>query len=456
MLHLAIAIAAGLCLRPAVAVQPSASDVLASMPSGVTAVVIVDKPAELRHSGAAKAASAWLRKAGLFEDLDERLASLADEVGLETDDAFASLFGQRLILLVDGIGDEAEWAVVTELDAQTANTLVAGLRGRPRRVVEGQQVLAVERARFNIARASNDRVILAPASADQLLAWGLAWLTSDDAQSLASDRDLDRSGANELAAQIELPGLGTVRAKATSAGHEWLLDLRIRLASAEAAERKTLPLAANTEAVVHQHLADYPCFTAFVRGQFISDLAPLVLPVLAGDDGHPADANVIATATSSKRTMRISAFAKDFSAVDADEHIVATQKVTDFAGVLPTSQRHANTASGHKLRWITTHGPVRTWMVAELTTHSSDDSSAKTLASALVESEEAGDLLGFGWIRPADMPLQLADAAARFRWADELRWRVTTTEGELHAAIAVVLAGDQSPAAADQADRSER
>ncbi len=104
--------------------------------------------------------------AGPGVSLDDSWHELADAIGLDENEAFERLLGNRVSIALRGVwGGEPDWAALWTTDNATAELIRKRLRARPRRIVGGQAVLRLPGGRFELTEfhaESGVTVMMAP------------------------------------------------------------------------------------------------------------------------------------------------------------------------------------------------------------------------------------------------------------------------------------------------------
>lgn len=146
---------------------------LGTMPASAEMVITMEQGAALMEVD-----DAMLRMLGEMGWLAETRPAfdvLAQRLGAEPAEAFARLMGHRATLVIRRGTQGLLWAVMTEVDEQTARALPGALDAKPLRVSSGLPVHGLERRTFEIAVSPTDaqtgmaRAIIAPARAGELL-----------------------------------------------------------------------------------------------------------------------------------------------------------------------------------------------------------------------------------------------------------------------------------------------
>lgn len=172
---------------PAVAgAAPDPWSLLADLPPAVDAAAVLDRPGErLWSDPTGRLCRAVLSGTGLFEQTERAWAGLARALGYTEDEAAAALLGGRVVVAWDGLtghGREAaaradtRWAILAEVNRETARALRNRLRATPRRTVGGRVIYSIDAGRVAMAlveQADQTRVFIAPNQAVGLLE---AWL----------------------------------------------------------------------------------------------------------------------------------------------------------------------------------------------------------------------------------------------------------------------------------------
>lgn len=148
--------------------------------------------------------------AGPGVSIDESWRELARVVGLDEQEAFSRLLGERVSLALRSVwSGESDWAALLTTDVETAEMIRRKLKARPRRIVGGQTVLRLPGGRYEFTEFRNGgsvTVMLAPVSEGASL-FGDACVspeeTLDETARLLAFDDLDH-GPHFLA--VHAPG----------------------------------------------------------------------------------------------------------------------------------------------------------------------------------------------------------------------------------------------------------
>ena len=168
---------------PALASRDDPWAQIAALPVTVDAAAVLDRPgSRLWSDPAGIAVRRALSSTGLFTQTERAWAGLADALGYSQDQAAAALLGRRVLIAWDGLsrGDGAgtagradtRWAVLAEVDRDTAREIRTRLRAAPRRTVQGRVVYSVDAGRTAMAvieEGAETRVVFAPNGATALL-----------------------------------------------------------------------------------------------------------------------------------------------------------------------------------------------------------------------------------------------------------------------------------------------
>lgn len=133
-------------LPPAAAaaeLAPSASDV----------VLVIDAATALVSTPEGGATLGLLRELGLFAGTAIAWNELAGTLGMRPEEALEAIAGRRVTLMIRQETPERPlgWAMVTRVSVETERLLRARLRPVPKRMADGQPVLALEGGRFLLA-----------------------------------------------------------------------------------------------------------------------------------------------------------------------------------------------------------------------------------------------------------------------------------------------------------------
>lgn len=159
---------------------------LATLPASVDAGVVLDRPGErLWADPAGLAFRAALSGTGLFAQTERAWNGLATALGYTGDQAATALLGRRVLIAWDGLvrddgtgafgaagRADTRWAVVAQIDAETARSLRARLNAAPRRTLQGRVIYSVDAGRTAMAVIDDGpqtRVVFAPNGASGLL-----------------------------------------------------------------------------------------------------------------------------------------------------------------------------------------------------------------------------------------------------------------------------------------------
>jgi hypothetical protein len=159
---------------------------LAALPTGVDAAAVLDRPGERLWSDPAGVAfRAALSGTGLFAQTERAWNGLAAALGYTGDQAAAALLGRKVLIAWDGLARDdgtgafgaagradTRWAVVAQIDPETARSLRATLNAAPRRIHQGRVIYSVDAGRTAMAVIDDGmqtRVVFAPNGASSLL-----------------------------------------------------------------------------------------------------------------------------------------------------------------------------------------------------------------------------------------------------------------------------------------------
>lgn len=165
---------------------------MADLPPGVDAVAVLDRPGERLWSDPAGATiRAALSETGLFTQTQHAWAGLATALGYAQDEAATALLGRRVIIVWEDLAAQAapgalgaaaraetRWAVMAEIDRETATSLRTHLGATPRRTVAGRVIYSIDAGRVAMAlteAGGETRVLIAPNAGIGLLE---SWLSS--------------------------------------------------------------------------------------------------------------------------------------------------------------------------------------------------------------------------------------------------------------------------------------
>lgn len=137
---------------PAIA-QNGLPEVVSRLPAEVEFVLALDDAATLRQQIGGDPVVGWIRDTPHLTRVADAWAALASGIGMADTEAFDLLLGRRVILAASGLrsGDTPRWAVLSELDEETARRLRRDLGAKPRRVLAGQHVFELEGGAFLLA-----------------------------------------------------------------------------------------------------------------------------------------------------------------------------------------------------------------------------------------------------------------------------------------------------------------
>lgn len=192
-----IGAAAGICVAASHAVAgPAAPTVgendpwalFGSFPPGVDAAAVLNAPGQrLFQDPGGRAVRAALARTGMFSQTVRAWTGLANALGYTEDEAATALLGRRVIVawdrLITPAGGAAgalatvarfdtRWAVIAEVNHDTARAIRASLKAAPRRTVGGRVIYTIDAGRIAMAvtdDAEHTRVLIAPVEAASLL-----------------------------------------------------------------------------------------------------------------------------------------------------------------------------------------------------------------------------------------------------------------------------------------------
>ena len=238
-------VAVALCLHAGVARgEGSAVDLASRAPSDVDVFVAVEGAATLRTGIISEAAAGCLDALAGYDQTAVAWKHLAEQLGMEPDQAFDGLLGRRFVVLGRTGTDDSGWALLSEVSGETAKLIGERLRPVPRELVQGAPVLAIEDGAFQIvvldtpadwtrhgAPPPDAKVMaLAPKSSRRLLEEAAASTLKRPAKALADDGDYAmlttmRAGAN-AAVFVRVHGKADRKAGATPASAWFGMVLR--------------------------------------------------------------------------------------------------------------------------------------------------------------------------------------------------------------------------------------
>lgn len=149
----------------------SLRDELAALPADVDIAVGVRGLARLRETPVGSVLRGAMADPA-FNDLRDRWLALSEAIGMNPQDAFDAVLGDRVLVAVRTPLDAApDWVLITEVSPRTEWTLRKQLKVSPRTIVAGQTLYTVERGALELSflrasgpqRAASARLLLAPA-----------------------------------------------------------------------------------------------------------------------------------------------------------------------------------------------------------------------------------------------------------------------------------------------------
>lgn len=154
---------------------------LAGLPPTVDAAAVLDRPGvRFWEEDAGRAARAAISGTGLFSKTERAWAGLSAALGYTEAEAARALLGGRVVVVWEGLAkangkgaagavDRADtrWAMVTELDRDTARAVRARLNASPRRTTGGRVLYSLDAGRVLMALSDPDETGIAaePATA---------------------------------------------------------------------------------------------------------------------------------------------------------------------------------------------------------------------------------------------------------------------------------------------------
>lgn len=188
--------------------KPPASVAAALAPATSDVVLVIDDATALVSTPEGEATLGLLRELGLFAGTAIAWNELSGTLGMRPEEALEAIAGRRVTLMIRQETPERPlgWAMVTRVSVETERLLRARLRPVPKRMADGQPVLALEGGRFLLAsrvpsrgrdRGEKERgeavLLVAPADASDFFESCLP-LLSDRAASGALKDDPDVRG----------------------------------------------------------------------------------------------------------------------------------------------------------------------------------------------------------------------------------------------------------------------
>lgn len=138
---------------------PTPAEAAMLAPASADAVIVIDGAAAIAESAEGRAVTRVLAEYQLFTATALAWSELAGALGMAPDEALRAVAGRRIVLVVRGetVGRPAGWALLTRVSPATEGLLRKRLKPVPKRLVEGQPVLALENGRFLLATRRPDR-----------------------------------------------------------------------------------------------------------------------------------------------------------------------------------------------------------------------------------------------------------------------------------------------------------
>jgi len=130
---------------------------LRDLPADVDLVIGVSDASKLRGSLLGQRAERALRQQGATERIEPAWKALAQELGWNQEQLFDRLLGSRAMLVVrferDAKGEISgtQWALCSRISRETESSLRERLKAAPRGVLDGRQVLSLERGNYELA-----------------------------------------------------------------------------------------------------------------------------------------------------------------------------------------------------------------------------------------------------------------------------------------------------------------
>jgi len=141
-------------------------DMAEYVPADVTTYVNVCDGARLRSELAEIPLGSWLTKWTVSPDLVKAWTSLAVSAQLAGTDLFDTAFGEAFTLVVRGRGADAEWAIISKVDAERTHKLLRALRPRLIDYWRGMPVYDLPEHQLIVSR-HDDTLLIGPRSARQ-------------------------------------------------------------------------------------------------------------------------------------------------------------------------------------------------------------------------------------------------------------------------------------------------
>lgn len=151
---------------------------VATLPASADAVIVIEGAARQRVTAAGRSLSAFLGESGLLKETAAAWGSLADSLQLSPEQAFDATLGERVVIVVDGLFDDAgkaghpRWALLSNVCPRSEARLREALRPAPRAIEAGRPILALENGAYELATSPGGRrspddpdamILLAPA-----------------------------------------------------------------------------------------------------------------------------------------------------------------------------------------------------------------------------------------------------------------------------------------------------
>lgn len=166
---------------------------LGTLPPTIDAAAVIDRAGErLWDEPSGRLIRAALSGTGLFSQTERAWAGLSNALGYTEAEAAAALLGGRVVVVWDGLSRDdgtgaigaaaradTRWAMVAELDRDTARSVRARLKASPRRTTGGRVIYSLDAGRLvmalsdpppdaNGADRARTRVVIAPERATEL------------------------------------------------------------------------------------------------------------------------------------------------------------------------------------------------------------------------------------------------------------------------------------------------
>ena len=213
-------------VRPAAQIEApgsSAADIAGRLPDDVDLVVVVSRGAELRSGPAGELVGRAMADGHAMDDLTNSWSGLAEQLGWTREQAFDRLLGRRVVIATRATAAGRTWAVLSEVDGETEKRLFEKLQVAPRSIVQGHQILAIEKGKYELTIHHDpartwSTIVLGPAGNSDLFDGLVTMLAGQAPTPLQTHSVIDRARALGSADVLVLGALDAAEKPVNGAG----------------------------------------------------------------------------------------------------------------------------------------------------------------------------------------------------------------------------------------------